>query len=44
MYGYTCILLILGPPYTTDKHLVDNCGKLVILDKLLPRLQSEGIL
>ncbi|XP_060580707.1 SWI/SNF-related matrix-associated actin-dependent regulator of chromatin subfamily A member 5-like [Ruditapes philippinarum] len=31
-----------GPPYTTDKHLVDNCGKLVILDKLLPRLQSEG--
>lgn len=31
-----------GPPYTTDKHLVDNSGKLVILDKLLPRLQEEG--
>lgn len=30
-----------GPPYTTDKHLVDNSGKMVILDKLLPRLQSE---
>ncbi|XP_052277512.1 LOW QUALITY PROTEIN: SWI/SNF-related matrix-associated actin-dependent regulator of chromatin subfamily A member 5-like [Dreissena polymorpha] len=31
-----------GPPYTTDKHLVDNCGKMCILDKLLPRLQIEG--
>ncbi|KAG9509927.1 putative global transcription activator SNF2L1, partial [Fragariocoptes setiger] len=31
-----------GPPYTTDKHLVDNCGKLCILDKLLPRLQEQG--
>ena len=30
-----------GPPYTTDKHLVDNCGKLVILDKLLPKLQQQ---
>lgn len=31
-----------GPPYTTDYHLVENCGKMVILDKLLPRLLSQG--
>lgn len=31
-----------GPPYTTDEHLVHNCGKMVILDKLLPRLQEQG--
>lgn len=31
-----------GPPYTTDEHLVFNCGKLVILDKLLPKLQEQG--
>ncbi|KAK3611417.1 hypothetical protein CHS0354_034864 [Potamilus streckersoni] len=31
-----------GPPYTTDIHLVDNCGKMAILDKLLPRLQEQG--
>lgn len=30
-----------GPPYTTDVHLVDNCGKMVILDKLLPKLQAQ---
>ncbi|KAK7788863.1 hypothetical protein R5R35_007891 [Gryllus longicercus] len=30
-----------GPPYTTDEHLVYNCGKMVILDKLLPRLQEQ---
>lgn len=30
-----------GPPYTTDHHLVHNCGKLVILDKLLPKLQEQ---
>ncbi|XP_068081641.1 chromatin-remodeling complex ATPase chain Iswi isoform X1 [Anabrus simplex] len=30
-----------GPPYTTDEHLVYNCGKMVILDKLLPRLQGQ---
>ena len=23
-------------------HLIDNCGKLVLLDKLLPKLQSRG--
>ena len=26
-----------GPPYTTEQHIVDNCGKMVILDKLLQR-------
>ncbi|XP_035682460.1 SWI/SNF-related matrix-associated actin-dependent regulator of chromatin subfamily A member 5-like isoform X1 [Branchiostoma floridae] len=31
-----------GPPYTTDTHLVQNSGKMCILDKLLPRLQAEG--
>jgi len=31
-----------GPPYTTDQHLVDNCGKLVVLDKLLIKLKSCG--
>lgn len=31
-----------GPPYTTDYHLVENSGKLQILDKLLPKLQSQG--
>lgn len=31
-----------GPPYTTDEHLVNNCGKMCILDRLLPKLQEEG--
>lgn len=31
-----------GPPYTTDEHLVQNCGKMVILDKLLPKLEEQG--
>ncbi|KAK9759055.1 SNF2-related domain [Popillia japonica] len=31
-----------GPPYTTDEHLVYNCGKMTILDKLLPKLQEQG--
>jgi len=31
-----------GPPFTTDKHLVDNCGKMALLDKLLVKLQSQG--
>ena len=30
-----------GPPYTTDVHLVDNCGKMAVLDKLLPKLQNQ---
>ncbi|KJE94231.1 helicase, variant [Capsaspora owczarzaki ATCC 30864] len=31
-----------GPPYTTDKHLLDACGKMSVLDKLLPKLQAQG--
>lgn len=31
-----------GPPYTTDEHLIYNCGKMVILDKLLKRLKTQG--
>ncbi|KAJ3324279.1 hypothetical protein HDV06_000318 [Boothiomyces sp. JEL0866] len=31
-----------GPPYTTDQHIVDNSGKLVILDRLLARLKAQG--
>ena len=30
-----------GPPYTTDEHIVDNSGKMVLLDKLLKRLKSQ---
>ncbi|KAG9096339.1 hypothetical protein FRC06_008763 [Ceratobasidium sp. 370] len=31
-----------GPPYTTDEHLINNAGKMVILDKLLKHLKSKG--
>lgn len=31
-----------GPPYTTDEHLIQNCGKMVVLDKLLPKLRAQG--
>jgi len=31
-----------GPPYTTDEHLVENSGKMVILDKLLASLKAKG--
>ena len=31
-----------GPPYTTDEHLVNNAAKMVMLDKLLKRLQIQG--
>ncbi|ODM22819.1 ISWI chromatin-remodeling complex ATPase ISW2 [Aspergillus cristatus] len=31
-----------GPPYTTDEHLVYNSGKMVILDKILTRMQKQG--
>ncbi|KAL2128293.1 hypothetical protein VTI74DRAFT_9382 [Chaetomium olivicolor] len=31
-----------GPPYTTDEHLVYNSGKMIVLDKLLKRLQKQG--
>ncbi len=38
----TNVYLYPGPPYTTDSHIVHNSGKLVVLDKLLPRLKEEG--
>ena len=31
-----------GPPYTTDEHLVNNAGKMAILDKLLTRMKKKG--
>ncbi|RUP38768.1 SNF2LT [Jimgerdemannia flammicorona] len=31
-----------GPPYTTDQHIVDNAGKMAVLDKLLLRLKAQG--
>jgi len=31
-----------GPPYTTDEHLIENSSKLVVVDKLLPKLQEQG--
>jgi len=32
----------VGPPFTTDQHVVDSCGKLLVLDKLLVKLKAEG--
>lgn len=31
-----------GPPYTTDVHLIENAGKMTILERLLYMLQSQG--
>lgn len=31
-----------GPPYTTDWHMVENSGKMVVLDKLLARMKANG--
>lgn len=31
-----------GPPYTTDVHLIENAGKMIILDKLLERAKKNG--
>ena len=31
-----------GPPFTTDEHIVNNAGKMIVLDKLLPKLQQQG--
>jgi SWI/SNF-related matrix-associated actin-dependent regulator of chromatin subfamily A member 5 len=31
-----------GPPYIEGEHLVKNCGKMVLLDKLLNRLHQNG--
>ncbi|KAH7352892.1 hypothetical protein KP509_19G069200 [Ceratopteris richardii] len=30
-----------GPPYTTGEHLIQNAGKMVLLDKLLPKLKER---
>ena len=31
-----------GPPYTTDEHLVQSAGKMVMLDKILHRMKKSG--
>lgn len=31
-----------GPPFTTDEHLVQNSGKMIILDKLLRSMKEKG--
>ncbi|XP_023332066.1 chromatin-remodeling complex ATPase chain Iswi [Eurytemora carolleeae] len=31
-----------GPPYTTDEHLIQNSAKLLVLDRLLPKLMEQG--
>ncbi|KAM0747938.1 hypothetical protein T439DRAFT_305108 [Meredithblackwellia eburnea MCA 4105] len=31
-----------GPPFTTDEHIVENAGKMVILDKLLRAMKQKG--
>ncbi|GLB43776.1 putative HAND [Lyophyllum shimeji] len=31
-----------GPPYTTDEHLIENSGKMLILDKLLKAMKAKG--
>ncbi|KAI8848985.1 SNF2 family N-terminal domain-containing protein [Chytridium lagenaria] len=31
-----------GPPYTTDQHIIDNAGKMAILDRLLAKMKSNG--
>lgn len=30
-----------GPPYFTGDHLIENAGKMVLLDKLLPKLKDR---
>lgn len=31
-----------GPPYTTDEHIIENAGKMILLDKLLRRMKAQG--
>ena len=31
-----------GPPYTTGEHLVQNSGKMILLERLLVKLQARG--
>ena len=30
-----------GPPYTTDEHIIDNSGKMKVLDQMLTELLSR---
>ncbi|KAL1539085.1 ISWI chromatin-remodeling complex ATPase CHR11-like isoform X1 [Salvia divinorum] len=30
-----------GPPYTTGEHIIEHAGKMVLLDKLLPKLKER---
>lgn len=31
-----------GPPYTDGPHLWENCGKMMLINKLLPKLKANG--
>ncbi|TPX53876.1 hypothetical protein PhCBS80983_g06120 [Powellomyces hirtus] len=31
-----------GPPFTTDEHLIDNAGKMVVLDRMLKKSRASG--
>ncbi|KAF8232381.1 SNF2 family DNA-dependent ATPase [Tricholoma matsutake] len=31
-----------GPPYTTDEHIIENSGKMIILDRLLKSMKAKG--
>jgi len=31
-----------GPPYSDGPHLWENCGKMLLLHKLLPKLKAQG--
>lgn len=31
-----------GPPFEEGDHIIDNCGKLIVLDKLLRKLKEKG--
>ena len=31
-----------GPPYSTGEHLIENSGKMILLDKLLTKLKAMG--
>ena len=31
-----------GPPYTTDEHIIENSGKMIILDRLLKSMNAKG--
>jgi len=41
-WSYRADLQEPGPPFTTDEHLIDNAGKMVILDKLLKSMKAKG--